>query len=125
MATWSEMSLACFHAAIVLASLKKRRSAVNRAYYAAFSAVTGEIRKRTLDFPNGYEHPPHHQLGRYVKRHLTDLSQRDRDDLRDALVRLYEARLDADYRHEDDPTDHEVRDVMSDARYVLDSLIRA
>jgi uncharacterized protein (UPF0332 family) len=122
MATWEQMSTSCLKATEALARLRNRRSAISRAYYAAFAAVTGEIRKRTHEFPKGYEHPPHPQLGRYVKRHLTHMTHPDRDDLRDALLRLYEARLDADYRHQTDPTDADVRSAMADAVYVRQSV---
>jgi len=124
MATWIEMSQKSRSAMQTLAGLKNRRGAVNRACYAAFSATTAALRKRTMDFPRGFEHPPHAQLGRFVKRHLTTMSKADRDEIRLALSRLDEARTDADYRQEADPTDADMRSAMADAIFVVESLKR-
>ena len=119
---WSDMGRQAWKAAVDLGKLRNRRSCVSRAYYAAFSAVTAEIRKITTDFPKGFEHPPHPQLGKAVKKHLTHFSKHDRDELRDALSRLYSARLDADYRHEAEPDADSTRNALRDARYVLQSM---
>jgi uncharacterized protein (UPF0332 family) len=116
------MSLANFEAMKTLTKLKNRRSAISQAYYAAFSAVTFEVRKRVSDFPGGYEHPPHNQVGRYLRKHLVDYSHADRVDLRDAMMRLYEARVDADYRKDAVFSDRDVSTVVIDARYVMESL---
>ncbi|QNN25259.1 HEPN domain-containing protein [Planctomycetales bacterium ZRK34] len=122
MATWQDMSLAAMKAARLLAGRKNHRSAINRAYYAAFSAMTNEIRKRTHEFPRGYEHPPHVRVGSYIKRFLTDRTKAHRDELRDAMARLYAARVEADYRHESTPTDREMGNAMVDALYIMESV---
>lgn len=124
MSSWMEMSDASRRAMQALAGLKNRRGAVNRAYYAAFSATTAALRKRVSQFPHGFEHPPHTQLGRFVKKHLTTMTKADRDEIRLALARLYEARIDADYRHESDPSDADMRSAMADASFVIESLYR-
>lgn len=120
--SWTEMSVEAWKADRSLQKLKKHRASANRFYYSAFSAVTAECRKRTTDFAFGYEHPAHRSLGREIKKLLTTMTKQDRDDLRDAVKRLYDARIDADY-HADAPVgDVIVRNAMRDARFVLDSL---
>jgi uncharacterized protein (UPF0332 family) len=116
------MSEASFRAAETLRKLRNRRSCVSRAYYAAFAAVTSEVRKRTTAFPRGYEHPPHPQIGSYVKRHLTRFGKKDRSHIRDALSRLRSARLIADYRQNPDPDEALMRSAVLDARFVLKKL---
>ncbi|NJL31042.1 MAG: HEPN domain-containing protein [Phycisphaerales bacterium] len=116
------MSLKNRNAAVLLAQAKNHRSAVSRAYYAAFSAITCELRKYTLEFENGNEHPPHRQIGRFIKKYFVGLSRAERDDLRDVLARLYQARIDADYRHEAEFSDEVARLALSDMEYVLESL---
>lgn len=106
----------------LLEQQKNHRGAINRAYYAAFSAMTAEIRKRTMDFAHGYEHPRHIELDRYIKKFLIDRSKADRQDLRDEIKRLYRARVEADYRHAAGLDDRDVRDARHDADYVLQSL---
>jgi uncharacterized protein (UPF0332 family) len=118
------MSLGSLQAAESLRKLKNRRSCVSRAYYAAFQAITGEVRKKTTAFPKRYEHPPHRQVGKYVKRYLTQFSRRDRNDIRDALSRLRTARENADYRQNPDPGDAAVKAAMLDVRFVLQRLGR-
>jgi uncharacterized protein (UPF0332 family) len=120
--SWADMSSQAWSAARMLAGSNNRRGALNRAYYAAFAALTSEIRKRTMTFPAGYEHPPHVQMGRFVKRCFDDRSKADRQDLRDAIKRLYQARIEADYRHEARFTDTDVRNALFDARFILHSM---
>ena len=116
------MSEQCGNAARELEKRKNWRSATNRYYYAAFSAITAHLRKRTMEFPNGYEHPPHRQVGRFIKRYLVELPKADRDELRDALARLYRAREDADYRHEISLAHDTVRQSRLDYDYVKSTI---
>ncbi|MHB1157730.1 MAG: HEPN domain-containing protein [Phycisphaerales bacterium] len=122
MGTWSDMSRQSYKAAEHLQRLRNFRSCISRAYYAAFSAVTDGVRKYTTRFDDGYEHPPHRQVSRFVRKHLTQFSKSDRQELARAVERLRQARLDADYRHKTDPTDLESRLAMIDAKYVLNTL---
>ena len=111
-----------YTAAEQLRRLRNHRSCISRAYYAAFSAITSAIRKRTAEFPQGFEHPPHVQVGRFVKRHLTQFKSIERDAIRNAVDRLRFARHDADYRRDADPKEDDVRKAMFDARYILETL---
>lgn len=120
--TWLDMSEQAWKAGRVLQSNRKHRACANRFYYAAFSAVTAELRKHKSNFAYGYEHPPHREIGREIKRMLTNFSKQDRDDLRDAVRRLYDARIDADYHANAPMTSTLTRNAMRDARFVLTSL---
>jgi hypothetical protein len=80
------------------------------------------VRQKTSTFPRGYEHPPHPQIGKYVKKYLTQFSKQDRFNIRDALSRLRNARLGADYRQSPDPDDKLVKASMRDAQFVMVSL---
>jgi len=50
---------------------------------------------------------------------MTDLTKLDRNNVRDALVRLRDARQSSDYRQQWLPTDADVRDAMRDAQFVI------
>jgi uncharacterized protein (UPF0332 family) len=113
------MSERSFRAAQALRKLGNHRSCVSRAYYAAFAAVTSEVRKHTLAFPNGYEHPPHARIGAYVRRYLVGFSKTARRNITDAVIRLREARVYADYRQHPETGDAASRNAMGDARFVL------
>src|SRR5438477_821532 len=108
------MSFSALRAARLLRYEKNWRGSINRAYYAAFSAVSAELRKRVREFPHGFEHPPHWQTGLYIKKFFTHMSKADRNELRDAVTRLYAARLDADYRHATSIAEAECRSALVD-----------
>lgn len=120
--SWSKMSADAWTSATVLQKLKKHRASANRFYYSAFSAVTAECRKKKSIFTFGYEHPPHHEVGKEMKKLFTHMTKQDRDDLRDAVKRLYDARIDADYHANVQLGDTEIRNAMRDAQFVLNSL---
>lgn len=114
MAEWRDLARTSRSAARELQRKHLYRSATSRAYYAAFSALTSEIRKHTHDFPKGRTHPPHQGLSAYIKRHLVALPKQRRDELRDAVKRLYKARCDADYVPASVLDETKLRDAMRD-----------
>ena len=57
-----------------------------------------------------------------MKKLLTHMSRQDRDDLRDAVKRLYDVRIEADYHATVHLGDTEIRSAMRDAQFVLNSL---
>ena len=119
MATWKDMSVASYRAALAMAKLKNHRSAISRAYYSAFAALVHEIRRETKVFATGYEHPQHHQMGRYIKRSRSLALGSDQRQIREALARLYRARLDADYRKDAIQTDSDLKSAIADLDYIL------
>lgn len=68
MASWKQMSLTCFHSAQALQRLLHWRSSVSRSYYAAYSAVAGELEGRVI-YPRGMRNPPHEALPRLIINH--------------------------------------------------------
>ena len=119
--SWDDMSLNCFKAAQSLRKLKNNRSCVNRSYYAAFSAVTHEMRKITHVFPSGYEHPPHKEMSKKVKQISPNLNltSYERAELVLILKRLYKAREDADYRNQTIIDDVLAKSCLRDAEVAL------
>lgn len=97
MATWKEIAIDNLAAADALRGSRRWRSSVSRSYYAAYSAVAGELDGKAT-FPHGMKNPPHESLPALVRTHVTMLTPRDRRRLGAILVRLYANRLDADYR---------------------------
>ncbi|HMV47892.1 MAG TPA: DUF4258 domain-containing protein [Blastocatellia bacterium] len=62
MATWAELSRESLQAARSLAREGFWRSSINRSYYAAYCAVTGELVKRCVSVVRGWNNPAHEQL---------------------------------------------------------------
>lgn len=97
MATWQEIGIKNFQAAQELYDGRHYRSSVSRFYYAAFSALTVEIARRGVVFPQNRETPSHAQLPQLIVRHLTQFSETRRGNIARVTARLYRSRLDADY----------------------------
>ncbi|PJB65315.1 MAG: hypothetical protein CO096_18590 [Armatimonadetes bacterium CG_4_9_14_3_um_filter_66_14] len=98
MASWTDMAAEALVAAKILRDAGQWRSAVSRAYYAAFSALTAELSDIVGHGFGKYEHPPHREMARLIERHLKQhLRTGDSDWLKSLIRRLYKARLDADY----------------------------
>ena len=57
MATWNEIALDSFDAAVSLLPANRLRSSISRAYYAAYSAVAGKMQKAEVAFPHGWKKP--------------------------------------------------------------------
>jgi uncharacterized protein (UPF0332 family) len=95
LATWQEIATENETAAKELNRRGLYRSAVSRAYYSAYAAVlerlvsAGTIADRS---------PSHKTLPVMVEGNVPGLSDWKRRDLKAATRRLYEARLQADYR---------------------------
>ncbi len=75
------------------------RSCVSRCYYAAFSAVTSRLTStKSYTFPKGRETPPHGKIPDLIRRHLTEMQEQDRHRMKAQIRRVYNNRLNADYR---------------------------
>ena len=75
------------------------RSAVARAYYAAYSKITHSlVSVAGLPMPPGREGPSHSRIGRIFETSMPHMTQAKRDKLSELLGRLYTLRIDADYR---------------------------
>ncbi len=98
MATWNEVSLDCLRAAGELMQSGRYRSSVSRAYYAAYSAVTAALSHAGVAFKDDHDGPSHPNARALIGNHFPKLSRKKRKLLMAAMHRLYESRLDADYR---------------------------
>ncbi len=97
MAEWSDIARDNLQAAQKL-SKDQFRSCMSRAYYAAFSAVTFALSEHK-PFRYGRETPPHRELVRLIQAHLAALfSPVKLRALKTTVRRLYDERLNADYR---------------------------
>lgn len=75
------------------------RSAVARAYYAAYSKVTHELATVAgLPMPPGREGPTHSRIRSVIETSMPNMDQAKRDKLSEMLGRLYTLRIEADYR---------------------------
>jgi uncharacterized protein (UPF0332 family) len=97
MATWREVANDNYGAASELVNRERWRSAISRAYYAAFALVAGALKRKGVAMPRDWEGPAHVKMAALVCDHLTEL--RDvRWRVFHCVRRLYALRLDADYR---------------------------
>jgi uncharacterized protein (UPF0332 family) len=73
------------------------RSCVSRSYYAAFSVLNQRLLRHERP-ARLYETHSHRRLPDLIEAHLLRRNPQTRRSLRTTVVRLYAARLDADYR---------------------------
>jgi uncharacterized protein (UPF0332 family) len=97
LATWQDLSSECLRAAKKLLDEGYLRRSVSSAYYAAYSAVTGELVARGITFAHGWNNPTHEQLPGLIL-HNSRLSRNARYALSRIMRRLRTAREAADYR---------------------------
>lgn len=97
MATWQDLGQDCFNAAGELRRHGRWRSAISRAYYAAYSRIVQGLIARGVTMP-ARGNPSHVSLPSLVVIHLVDLSHARRSSLAAAVRRLYRLRLAADYQ---------------------------
>ncbi len=93
---WIDVGKNC-RAAAQLLKERHPRSSVSRAYYAAFSALNDRLLAHSRP-PLQYETHLHQQIPDLIEAHLMRGNSRARRALRTTVVRLYKARLDADYK---------------------------
>jgi len=94
---WKCAAVDNYGAAIELKKCRRWRSAVSRAYYAAYSQLSGRLRELDVSMPAGREGPSHGSLPDLVKSNLTILRAQDRPRLASRLRDLYRLRVVADY----------------------------
>lgn len=97
--TWLDLARDARKAANTLLIEDHHRSAVARAYYAAYSKVTHElVAIAGLAMPPGREGLSHTRIRSVVETSMPNMAQTKRDKLSEMLGRLYTLRIDADYR---------------------------
>ena len=98
MADWNDLASDNYSAANLLVQEEHDRSGVSRAYYAAYSRVTGALKLcGGVVMPIGREGPAHAKAPEFVEKHLTALG-RKRWQLSSLLRTLYTMRRAADYQ---------------------------
>jgi uncharacterized protein (UPF0332 family) len=115
--TWTEVGRNC-RAAAQLLKEHHPRSSVSRAYYAAFSALNDRL-LRHKGPPLRYETHLHQQIPDLIEAHLLKGSIKSRRALRTTIVRLYKARLEADYKLTRSIDDSVALNALRDAKSVF------
>jgi hypothetical protein len=97
---WRALSIDSRRAALELIKAGHWRSAVSRAYYAAYCAVAHGLRthRPELRFKHGWRNPDHMEMPRYIRNHLDHLDRASRAELSGRMRFLRKVREDADYR---------------------------
>lgn len=116
--TWSAMVRENLVAAKTLLSDARWRSAVSRAYYAAYSAATGKMEGRA-SFPKGRQNPSHDYLPRLIMSYLSEVGVCDRRKVSSAAIRLYRKRIAADYRPHEHIGAEDARLAVMDASFIV------
>ena len=95
---WDDIARDNLKAAQLLADNHHFRSCANRAYYAAFSAVSFALRSQS-PFGRGRETPAHYRLTSLIHDFFAKKLRPARlRDLKAKIRRLYNERINADYR---------------------------
>lgn len=99
MATWQEIGVDNFRAAVALYDGGFYRSAASRFYYAAFLVLTHELIRRGARpaFRDNRATPGHAQVVILVQTYFTHMSSVKLDKLAALVTALYLDRLNADY----------------------------
>ena len=118
--TWDELGKSSRIAAQSLKQLHPR-SCVSRAYYAAFSVLNERLLPLEAP-PQGYETHAHRRIPDLIHAHLLLQDERGRRSLRTTARRLYNARLDADYRRSRTEDDAIALSALRDAKAIFEIL---
>ena len=98
------------------------RSAVARAYYAAYSKVTHELAAVAgITMPPGREGPSHAGIRRIIETSMPNMVQLKRVKLSELVGRLYTLRIDADYKPSTRVEAAEAREAISLMKTIFDS----
>jgi len=99
---------------------RRYRSSTNRAYFAAYAAVTERLTQSGVSFAKNREGPPHGEpLRKLVKDHLPGLSKHHRREIRKHIHALYYSRLAADYLPSKQVGSRDVLESINNASLVL------
>lgn len=118
---WLELARENRKAANVLLDHGLLRSAVSRAYYAAYSKVTWELCERGIAMPAGRQGPTHSRIHRLVIGSLTTLEKDKREALSRVMKRLYRLRIIADYAPHYNIDARDIREAMTLMNTVFDA----
>jgi len=95
--SWLNIAKDNLDAAGELIQTGRVRSAINRAYFAAFAAVTHQLDRQKVNFPAERESPWHGSLQAMVRSNLSSLGVIVQRRVNRSLTLLYALRCQADY----------------------------
>lgn len=116
MEDWESIAKDNLIAAKALVLDSRWRSAVSRAYYSAYAAITSRL--TDADFPDGREGPGHDVLPRLVMTYLSLMKVYERRQVATAAMRLYRQRILADYRTTETVSEKDARAAVRDAQWL-------
>jgi uncharacterized protein (UPF0332 family) len=120
--TWLDVARDARKAASVLVTEDRFRSAVARAYYAAFSKVTHELVVTAgLPTPPDREGFSHGGIRPIIETSMPNMAQDRRERLSEMLGRLYTLRVDADYKPSTQVDATEAREAISIMKTVFEA----
>ncbi len=119
MTTWHDISLDSELAAKELLRTGRHRSAVSRAYYAVYSAVTDRLVRAGAVPETDADNPSHRSLPEMIESNVPGLRSWQRRDLKSSARRLYHFRLDADYRARASVARTEAAESLAEMAYSL------
>jgi uncharacterized protein (UPF0332 family) len=111
MTAWHDIATDNETAARELVAAKRWRSAVSRAYYAVYSAVSAVLAEQGVTFSGPRANPNHADLPDLIESNIAGLRDWERRDLKSAARSLYAHRLAADYDENYPVTGETARDM--------------
>ena len=111
--TWLDLARESRKVASTLVRDGYFRSAIARAYYAAFSKITYELLLAGEKMPADREGPTHKKLRPMVEANLRSLEKHDRVALSRIVGRLYTLRIAADYQPSTSVSAADAREAVS------------
>lgn len=119
---WLDLARAARKSANTLLTEDHFRSAVSRAYYAAYSKVTHElVAIGALPTPPNREGFSHARIRPVIETSMPNMAQARRDKLSELLGRLYTLRIDADYRPSIEVEGTEAREAISIMKTIFEA----
>jgi len=119
---WLELARDARKSANALVRLGHFRSAVARAYYAAYSKVTHELAVTAgLPMPPNREGFSHARVRAVIETSMPNMTQPKREKLSELVGRLYALRIDADYKPSTEVDDTEAREAASLMKTIFES----
>ena len=119
---WLDVARDARQAANRLVTENHYRSAVARAYYAAYSKITHElVATAGLLMPPGREGPSHSRIRPIIETSMPNMAQEKRDKLSEMLGRLYALRIEADYRPSSEVEGTEAREAISMMKTIFEA----
>lgn len=125
MAKWHDVARDSLLACKILLAQHRHRSAVSRAYFAAYAALAGELLPvMGARFRFSDNNPSHGQLPSLILHHLPHrrFTESKRRNMRTALSNLWKARIQADYVPRVSVSESDARLAVKEACFLFQAL---